>query len=208
MIHLITAENRHLYGGILKKMFCDRKKVFIDRLDWNLVSRNGEERDEFDTDDTIYLVVEDDKTNKIKSSLRLNPTTKPHLMSELFPHLCAEGVPTGETVWEISRYCYNPDYTRPADRARAFYEILAGVMETSVLYGWEKLTFVIGMALMPHCIRCGWDIMPIGLPVKDKGQSICAFEVDVNQRGLIAVRKNASLSLPSLKIMPSHGIAA
>ncbi len=208
MIHLISNDNKHLYGELLSKMFQDRKSVFIDRLDWNLVAPNGEERDAFDTNDTIYLIVVDDNKGDIRSSLRLNPTINPHLMSELFSELCVDGVPRGNEVWEISRYCYNPDYTKRADRIRALTEIMCGVMECALLYGWEKLTFVIGTALIPHCIGCGWEIRPLGLPQKDNGQSICAFEVKVTRAGLHAVRNNASLRFPTLKILPSNLLVA
>lgn len=208
MIHLIDYENKVYYENILQQMFENRRQVFIDKLDWNLNVTNGREIDEFDTDDTIYLVVVDEDTGKIRSSLRLNPTSKPHLMSEVFPHLCEKGVPVGDDIWEISRYCYNPDFTRRSDRLKALNEIMCGVMETSLLYGWKTLTFVIGTPLLPHCIGCGWSIMPIGLPVTENRQSICAFKVDVTQEGLRAVRSNASLTKPSLRILPGHHIAA
>ncbi len=208
MIHLINKENKHFYPSLLNKMFLNRKEIFIDKLDWNLTVTNGEERDQFDTDDTIYLIVVDDVTGAIRSSLRLNPTNKSHLMSELFPHLCEGGVPTGQDIWEISRYCYNPDFTRRTDRLKALSEIMCGVMETALLHSWEELTFVIGTPLIPHCIRCGWDISPLGLPTKDKGQSICAFKVNVTQQGLRAVRNNASLTAPAIRYIPKELIAA
>lgn len=201
MIYLINDENKHFYSNLLKRMFLHRKQVFIDRLGWNLSSSNGEERDEFDTVNTIYLIVVDDDTQKIRCSLRLNPTDKAHLMSELFSHLCENGVPRGDTIWEISRYCYNPDFTRRLDRVKAFAEILCGVMETSLLHGWERLTFVIGTPLIPHCIASGWDMSPLGLPAKDNGQSICAFNVNVTQGGLKATRRNASLTTPAIRFI-------
>lgn len=204
MIHLINHENKSLYQNTLTQMFENRKQVFIDKLDWNLTVTNGFEIDEFDTEDTIYLVVFDNKTGAVRSSLRLNPTTKPHLMSAVFPHLCKDNVPAGETIWEISRYCYNPDFTRRTDRIKALSEIMCGVMETSLLYGWDTLIFVINMSLLPHCIGCGWDILPLGLPVTKDGQSNCAFKVDVNRKGLIEVRRNANLSEPILRILPNH----
>lgn len=201
MIYLINNENKHFYNDLIDRMFLHRKKVFIDRLGWNLTATNNEERDEFDTNDTIYLVVVDDETQKIRSSLRLNPTSKAHLMSELFSHLCENGVPRGEDIWEISRYCYNPDFTIRIDRVKAFAEILCGVMETALLYGWENLTFVVGTPLIPHCIASGWDMSPLGLPTKDNGQTICAFNVNVTQEGLKATRKNACLTAPAIRFI-------
>lgn len=209
MIHLVNYENKDQYSDVLEQMFKDRKKVFVDKLDWDLTPIEEQERDEFDTKDTIYLIVMDDETGVVKSSLRLNPTTQPHLMSELFPHMCANGVPIGSNVREISRYCYNPDVTRGRkDRLSALTEIMCGVMEASLLYGWDKLTFVIGTALTPHCLACGWEIMPLGLPHGDRRDSIVAFEVKVTQQGLLAVRANAGLTEPALIRLPRHSFAA
>ena len=208
MIHLITQKNKSLYSETLTKMFEQRTALFVDRLNWNLKTTDGKEIDEFDTDDTVYLVLMDESNLKIRSSIRLNPTTKPHLMSKLFSDLCQEGVPTGDEIVEGSRYCYNPDLMDIQDRRNAMRLMMCGVMECAMLYGWQQITFVINMPLLSHCLRCGWDIYPLGIPKYEDKMAIGAFAIDVTQEGLIAARANASLTEPSLVITPSHKYAA
>ncbi|WP_339863265.1 acyl-homoserine-lactone synthase [Paremcibacter congregatus] len=208
MIYLINHENRHLFANLLKQMFQHRNEIFINRLKWDLTADNGLEKDQFDTEDAMYLILVDDTTGDLRSSLRLIPTIKPHLMSDLFSSLCEKGVPRGEGVWEISRYCCNPSLKSRQENIKAIQEIMCGIFECALIYGWEKLTLVVGMPLLQHCLRAAWDISPLGLPQKDKSTNICAFEVAVTPAGLQALRHAAGNFNPALKILPQKQLAA
>src|SRR5436305_7495939 len=103
MIQLVTTSDRPRFDRELKEMFRERKRVFVDRLGWEVPVVAGEfEIDQFDTDDAVYFLALDANGTQL-GSCRLLPTTRPHLMSEVFPHLCERGVPTGPDVWEITR---------------------------------------------------------------------------------------------------------
>lgn len=193
MIHLICSENKNLYADLLPEMYQQRSSVFVDRMKWDLVCEDGQEKDQFDTEDTIYLVVLDDDTGKILSSIRLNPTSEPHLMSEIFSNLCDGEVPRGPTIFEGSRYCYNPELTCRTDRLTAMRYMICGVMECAVLNGWKKITFVINMPLLSHCLRAGWNIYPLGIPEYKNKLAVGAFAIDVNRQGLENVRANLGL---------------
>lgn len=203
MIHLINYENRDLYHDIMSQMYEQRKTIFIDRLGWDLSERNGKEMDDFDTCDTIYLVAMDEDNETIRSSLRLNPTTKPHLMSEVLSKYCENGVPRGDDIFELSRYCYNPNHFKKNDRFDALKQMICGVMECAVLHGWRNLTLVQHMPILSHCLASGWEMAPLGLPQEDGGLMYAAFKVNVTSEGLDAVRKNAGNTSPILKIIPN-----
>lgn len=205
MIHLICSENKNLYADLLPQMYQQRSSVFVDRMKWDLVCEDGQEKDQFDTEDTIYLVVLDDDTGKILSSIRLNPTSKPHLMSEIFSNLCEGEVPRGPTIFEGSRYCYNPELISRADRLTAMRHMICGVMECAVLYEWEKITFVINMPLLSHCLRAGWNIYPLGIPEYKNKLAVGAFAIDVTRQGLENVREN--LDLYGSQLIANPGIS-
>ena len=59
MIHIITAENRHLYRHALMEMHIQRKQVFIDDLGWPLNADSGIEIDAYDSEDAVYLIEAD-----------------------------------------------------------------------------------------------------------------------------------------------------
>lgn len=208
MIHLVNYENKGQYLEILTQMHEQRKSIFMDKLKWDLTEFDGQEIDQFDTKDTIYLIAMDEENKVIRSSLRLNPTTKPHLMTEVLSNYCAESPPIDENIWEISRYCYNPNIKNRRDRFESMKQMMCGVMECSLLYGWTQLTFVINLPMLAHCLACGWDMTPLGLPKEEKGLKYAAFAINVNQEGLLAVRKNAGNTGPSLTILPNQSSAA
>ena len=103
----------------LRGMFAARKQVFIDQLKWDLPVLDGRfELDQFDTPDARYLILLDPDDLRHRASARLLPTTAPHLLGDIYPHLCADGPPTGTRMWEISRFCLDLAQT-PAERRDA-----------------------------------------------------------------------------------------
>lgn len=87
----------------LEGMFRLRHEVFKERLDWEVGSQSGRERDLFDDLDPVYIVCEED--GDVLGSWRLLPTTKPYMLKDVFPELLY-GMPAPEApdVWEISRF--------------------------------------------------------------------------------------------------------
>jgi acyl homoserine lactone synthase len=87
----------------LDGMFRLRHEVFKERLDWEVGSQAGKERDMFDDLDPVYIVCED--AGEVLGSWRLLPTTQPYMLKDVFPELLY-GMPAPEApdVWEISRF--------------------------------------------------------------------------------------------------------
>ena len=196
MIDLVTAENRHLFKPQLQQMWRQRHYVFIEKFGWDLNSSEGMEIDEFDTVETKYLIATLDDRN-VAGSVRLLPTTQPHLMSEIFPHLCNGVVPTGPDIWEVSRHYNMPP--RADQRPRVGGEIMAGLLEFGLLFGIERFTLVSNMFLMPRVLAAGWDVTPLGLPVDYQGEAIIALSVSVTPAGLQALRHKRGISGPVIR---------
>lgn len=87
----------------LDGMFRLRHEVFKERLDWEVGSQAGKERDMFDDLDPVYIVCE--SAGEVLGSWRLLPTTGPYMLKNVFPELL-HGAPAPEApdVWEISRF--------------------------------------------------------------------------------------------------------
>lgn len=81
-----------------------RRRVFVETLGWDLKTKNGEELDQFDHPDTLYVVGRDDQGD-INGCARLLPTSQPYLLGEVFPELM-QGlpIPCSDDVWELSRF--------------------------------------------------------------------------------------------------------
>src|SRR5258705_9175705 len=73
----------------LRAMFEARKQVFVDLLKWEVPVLDGRyEVDQFDDEHAVYLIVAD-AAGEHFGSARLLPTTPPHILNPLFPHLFA-----------------------------------------------------------------------------------------------------------------------
>lgn len=104
-MRFIAGTAKSLHTSVMTGMARYRHKVFVERLGWQLQCRNGQEYDQFDRDDTVYIVGQDDETGEISGTARLLPTTRPYLLREVFPHLMADQpLPCSGDIWELSRF--------------------------------------------------------------------------------------------------------
>src|SRR3954470_11265773 len=101
-VHVIRRENRHLYADVLEDYFRIRHQIYVVERRWMDLDRpDKREIDQFDTDDTIYLLGLDG--NAIVAGMRLVPTSSPTLLSELFPGLALNGPVRRHDIYELSR---------------------------------------------------------------------------------------------------------
>src|SRR5579871_2634959 len=106
MIEVVTSRNALLYKEALHDMFRLRHRIFVERMGWEALRKPDRlERDQFDTDDAIYLLLTQDD-GAVIGTHRMLPTTGPHLFSDVFPQMCAvKGVERGAKILELTRTC-------------------------------------------------------------------------------------------------------
>jgi N-acyl-L-homoserine lactone synthetase len=188
VVSVITNVNRDRFQPLLDNMFRDRKRIFIDRLKWDLAVVNGEyEKDAFDTDSSVYLVSADRKTNSHICSMRLTPTSEPHLLRDVFPFLCDGEIPVGDDIWEVTRLCTTPGLS--GDGARnARRHLSIAMVEFALLYGLTRLTMITHVEYLSRLLAVGWECRPLGIPKDYSGQMLGAMEVSITPATLKAVR--------------------
>ncbi|WP_339864842.1 acyl-homoserine-lactone synthase [Paremcibacter congregatus] len=203
MITIITNANRHEYEDEMDQMFRLRHRIFVEQLGWKLPeARDGKEIDRFDTEDAIYLLSLDGD-RKLLGSKRLLPTTQPHLMSEVFPHMVAGDVPAGPHIWESSRSCVHPDCR---DRGIIGHLFLA-MVEVGLIMGIEKITFVADMAFYPTILHAGWGVAPLGFPqVDETGAENIAACLTINPISLRNMRHNYQVEHSMLNHLPLKAV--
>ncbi|MEO7465826.1 MAG: acyl-homoserine-lactone synthase [Sphingobium limneticum] len=180
MIHVI---DNHLAEGaqpLLRSMFADRKRLFVDLFGWDVPVVDGQyEMDQFDTADTIYLIVADGD-GAHEASIRLFPSTRPHMLGTLFPHLCPFGVPVGETTWESTRLCLPQRHG--AERRRELRNLLFSAMvDVALERGIERYTGVIPDPFRKEVLAMGWQAESLGPAVRIPGGPIGAFLIHVRE---------------------------
>jgi acyl-homoserine lactone synthase len=202
MIYIVSAENRRRFHHLLTEMHRQRKQVFIDKLKWRLEENAGLEIDAYDSQDALYLIEAGTPTSDVMVSARLLPTVRPHLLSEQFADLCDEKIPTGPSVWEATRFCPAPDTPVGAPRRQMLGRMIAGILETALLFGIDEVTYVADAALAPLALKVGWNARALGAPRGKGRHRIQAFAAKIDAAGLKRVRAAFEIHAPLIRFVP------
>ncbi len=188
MVYVVDHRARDDFALELEEMFQQRRTMFVERLRWPLrVDERGRERDEFDTQDAVYLLDRDRESGRLLGSLRLLRTDRPHLLSVHFPHLCEGVLPCGEDVLEVSRFVTAPGL--PRDRTlRVRHRLASALMEHGLEEELSDYTLVTHMSWLPTLLSVGWSCAPLGLAQPLGAESIGAMRIEVSEAGLAALR--------------------
>lgn len=196
MIHIITAENRRCYHHALMEMHRQRKRVFIDQMKWPLEESAGIEIDAYDCAEAVYLIEAGAARAPVTGSARLLRTDRPHLLGDHFRHLCDKPPPVGEAVWEATRFCPAPETPDGEARHALLARMIAAIMETALLFGIERVTFVANAALAPLALKAGWEAEPLGAAKRAGKDRLTAVVAAIDQRGLRRVRERHGIGAP------------
>lgn len=161
-----------------------RHKVFVEQLGWPLQSQDGLELDQFDRQDTVYLVAQDDN-GRITGCARLLPTTRPYLLAEKFPQLLnGLAPPRSPDVWELSRFAAIDFDSRPIwVRGKFSSPITVTLLKEALLCaearGAKQLITISPLGVERLLQHLGISAHRAGPPMIVDGRPICACWIDV-----------------------------
>lgn len=202
MIFLVNAENRGQFATDLHDMYSQRSVVSINReANWTVPMAGDSQIDEYDREETVYLLAKAQPDGRVIASARLLPTTGPHLMSDLFAAACQDTPPRGPTVWELSQFRTTPDLHGRGPRLGLLWEIICGVMEAALLYGVDQVIFVTNRALLPLTLNCGWDSRTLGPGLHDGEEEATAVAVRITPGGLATIRRRHGVPAPISRLL-------
>ena len=204
MMELVTAVNRHAYGAELEEMYRMRFRSAME-MGWTLPdARDGRDKDQFDRDDTVY-VLEFDDDRRVIGCGRVNPTTKPTLLSEVFPEYCEAGVPNDPAIHEYSRCMLSLEDLGPRRFVRVRARINVAVNEYCLAVGIPKVAMLTYKRHYPLITR-NWRTRPLGLPREcpDDQATYIACVSDMTVVGLECLKKSQFVSGPVLSSEALH----
>jgi N-acyl-L-homoserine lactone synthetase len=162
----------------LKAMFEDRKSVFVDLLKWNVpVLEERFELDEFDDEHATYIIIADESGDHLASA-RLLPTTRRHILGSLFAHLCSGPVPTGQAVFEITRFCLSRRQCASSRRLTR-NRLVSALAWHALEAGIRTYTGVAEIAWLQQILAFGWNCRPLGAPSREECGTIGALAIEI-----------------------------
>jgi N-acyl-L-homoserine lactone synthetase len=184
-MQFITGTSSTLPEAVVADMASYRYKVFVERLGWDLNCKQGVELDQFDRDDTLYVAAQNEE-QQIVGVARLLSTTRPYLLSEVFPELMGnEQLPASEEVWELSRFAaMNFEGTRNKVigqfSSSVASELMHATLKAAAHQGARNLITVSPMGIERILRNLGIDATRVGRVGGPQGKPIFASWITVN----------------------------
>ena len=183
-MRVVSGVTAHLPEGFYGRVAHYRHRVFIERLGWQLDAQDGAESDQFDRTDTVYVAIEDEQA-QIAGCARLLPTTRPYLLSEVFPQLLnGLAPPRDPAIWELSRFAamdFNGRSTLPLAQfsSSATAELMRGAVACAAHLGAERLLTVSPVGIERLIRRLGIRAHRAGPPMIIGGHAIFACWIEI-----------------------------
>lgn len=199
-VTLVDAGGRLRYSKHLIEMHQDRKRVFIDQLGWQLPSAGSWlEIDQFDNEYTVYLIACSQRDGRHLASVRLLPTTGPHMLNTIFADLSEGGPVIGGDVWESSRFTIAPVGLRGTEIMRLSQILALAHVEFALLNGIRRYTMIGEVHRIATVCAMGWKVRPLCLPTDPgDGTRIVSMEVTIGDDTLAQMRRRFRINEPVL----------
>ncbi len=214
MIKVIHGHQRHLFPREIDAMHRLRKKVFHQRMQWQVPLINDWEVDGFDAMDPVYLLAMDE-ADQVVGTMRLLPTTGFNMLNDIFPQLLPEGSPVySPRIWEVSRLAVDMDAkTAQGDRplSIATAELAIASNEIALAAGVSHFVAVIDAFMHRTFKRAGCAGDPISPPRKI-GNTLCyAVAFTMGEKLDADFRRAGGITWPVMEKAPEEnglGMAA
>ena len=157
MLRYLYANDLNFYPKLRDTMFRDRADQFHSRLGWEVqVNRAGEERDQYDDLNPLYVVWENaDGTHG--GSMRFLPTVGRTMLNDHFRHLTDEVKIESPLIWECTRFCLS----RGAD-PRVSAALMLGGCEIGTNFHLTHAAGVFDARMVRIYRRLGWGPTILG----------------------------------------------
>jgi N-acyl-L-homoserine lactone synthetase len=173
---------RRLGTQIMSFMHAFRHEVFVKRLKWSLPIFNGVERDQYDTADAKYVVV-NDGPDRVTACARLLPTTAAYMLPDLFPQLLDGAPPPRDpSIWELSRFATNVRATREGrvlSLSKPTLEVLDLIFGFARRQAAARLIFVTSVQIERLLLRAGIPVHRIATPATVAGALSVALFIEI-----------------------------
>jgi acyl-homoserine lactone synthase len=208
---LITHKNMHQHLDLMQQVYLFRHRFFVDHMKWEALRKpDGLEIDQFDNADCVHIV--GTYEDRIISYSRLLPTTKPHLLSHVYPEMLdGQKENTGPSIWEWTRCAVDP-FMREGRKGAdiATIGMTLGVIEACLALDISALHIQTHPMLLTRLLELGFKCTPLALPKDYDGKPVVPIYALVDQSTLDTARAmlgiNSNLLIIEQGLVPAPSI--
>ena len=166
MIEIVTPRNRQFYREQLEAMHRMRYRVVVEEWGWDVPSaRSGYDIDPFDAEDTVYILHINEARDGVDGCCRLNPTTKPTMLSEIYLDACdLMALPRDPCVWETSRFVISDDLESKERYLEIMWRLGVGINEYCRQAGIKQIAWYTNPPFY-NTICSVMRVTPLGRPL-------------------------------------------
>ena len=125
------------------------------------------------------------ENDRVLGYQRMLPSMRPHLLTEVLPHLCEGDFPVGPHIWEWTRYCVTREHR---DRGRILSPagnlLLSSIVEWGLASGVGKIIIEMNPLWLLRLVQLNFRVTPLGLPQQIGKDSIIAVTAAFDRRTL------------------------
>ncbi|MCL4745128.1 MAG: GNAT family N-acetyltransferase [Burkholderiaceae bacterium] len=175
MLKIIRGRDASEHMRELNLAFQLRHRIFVEEMGWeNLRSADGREIDQFDHDAAVHFLLYGEG-NKLIGYQRLLPTTRPHLLSEVHPHLCEVELPRGPEIYEWTRFAVDRDHRgEDGGLGRAGAELVLGYVSWGLANGVSAVVVEVSPFHLLKFVDAHFMIDLLGRPQRIGNEMIMA----------------------------------
>jgi acyl homoserine lactone synthase len=181
-----------------------RRRVFRERLDWDVSVSDGLEIDQYDALAPTYLLVVDQRS--VVGCVRLLPTTGCNMLANTFPVLLDGDAPNSPTIWESSRFCVDTQTLEsPTTNGlkSATFLLFAAMIEWGLEHDLQAIATVTDLRMERILRRAGWHLDRLGSPRQIGNTKAVAGLLPVAEAALRAVQATGKIHERAI-ITPSN----
>lgn len=187
--------------SLLTEMFRLRRRVFKDRLEWNVSACGELEVDIYDAVAPTYLIVRSQQ-DAVLGCVRLLPTTGPNMLADTFPSLLGgRDIPRDETILESSRFCVDTKRATELGQNglnRATLVLFAAMLEAMRARRARSIVTVTDTVMERILRRAGWPLERLAPPLQIGRTSTVAGFLHASDAALEAMYRHANCEGPLL----------
>ena len=202
MIDCVGIATAHCFpGNLIAAQHRLRYREVITKEDWgNIYVADEMEFDRYDNVATEYFIARNSQGSVLGVS-RSYPTTIPYMLSDVFPFLASDQLPSSHKIHEASRLVLDRSLLTKEARRPVVNELIVAYMERGMQRNIDAYVgFMLPRIWDSTFLRAGWDVEWLGPEIALPGTTdiVRAGLMPVNKRMNDKVRATTGIQTPVL----------